>query len=129
GIHPRNCVRVMRKLSLYENYHSYIDFIKTSTYSEKDQKFTFTVDHVLLPFPMIVSFKIPRITKAGDYKFVFESGFLKDLVGTIIIRDVGKYCLMGLKSDWSGPKTKIPDLVFATFIQTAGKLGLERLMR
>lgn len=129
GIHPRNCTRAMRKLSLYENYSSYMDFIKTSKYDDKTQKFTFTVDHVLLPFPMIVGFKIPRITKEGHYPFTFEDGFLKDLKGTVIVKEVGKFCLLGLKADWRGPESKIPDTIFATFVETVGKIGLEHLIR
>jgi hypothetical protein len=129
GIHPRNCVRAMRKLALYENYHSYMDFIKTSRYDEGTQKFSFTVDHTLLPFPMVVGFRIPRINKAGRYPFTFEDGFLKDLKGTVIVEDVGKFCFLGLKADWRGPESKIPDLIFATFVQTVGKLGLEHLIR
>jgi hypothetical protein len=129
GVHPRNCTKALRKLSLYENYHNYMDFIKTSKYDEKTQKFTFTVDHTLLPFPMIVGFKIPRITKEGHYPFVFEDGFLKDLKGTVIAQEMGKYCLLGLKADWKGPKSKIPNVVFATFVQTIGRIGLENLIR
>lgn len=129
GVHPRNCTRAMRKLSLYENYHNYMDFIKNSSYNEETKKFTFTIDHGLMPFPMHVGFKIPRITKAGHYPFTFEDGFLKDLKGTVIVHEVGKFCLLGLKTDWRGPKSKIPDLVFSTFVQTVGKLGLEHLIR
>ncbi len=129
GIHPRNCTRAMRKLSLYENYHTYMDFVKTSRYDEKSQKFSFTVDHTLLPFPMIVGFRIPRINKPGRYLFTFEDGFLKDLKGTIIVEEVGKYCLLGLKTDWRGSETRIPNILFSTFIQTVGKLGLEHLIR
>lgn len=129
GIHPRNCTRAMRKLSLYENYSSYMDFIKTSKYNDQTQKFTFTVDHALLPFPMIVGFKIPRITKEGHYPFTFEDGFLKDLKGTVIVKEVGKFCLLGLKADWRGPESKIPDTIFGTFVQTVGKIGLEHLIR
>lgn len=129
GIHPRNCTRAMRKLSLYENYHNYMDFIKTSQYDEKTQRFSFTVDHALLPFPMIVKFKIPRITKPGHYPFTFEDGFLKNLKGTVIVKDVAKFCLLGLKTDWRGPESKIPNVVFGTFVQTVGKLGLEHLIR
>lgn len=129
GIHPRNCKRAMRKLSLYENYSSYMDFIKTSSYDDKTQKFTFTVDHALLPFPMIVGFKIPRITGEGHYPFTFEDGFLKDLKGTVIVQDVAKFCLLGLKADWRGPESKIPDTIFGTFVQTVGKIGLEHLIR
>lgn len=129
GIHPRNCTRAMRKLSLYENYHNYMDFIKTSSYNDQTQKFTFSIDHALLPFPMYVGFKIPRITKEGYYPFTFEDGFLKNLKGTVIVQEVGKFCLLGLKTDWRGPESKIPDVVFSTFVQTVGKLGLEHLIR
>jgi hypothetical protein len=129
GIHPRNCTRAMRKLSLYENYSSYMDFIKESKYDDKNQKLSFVIDHALLPFPMVVGFKIPRITKEGHYPFVFEDGFLKDLKGTVIVKEVGKFCLMGLKADWRGPESKIPNVVFGSFVQTVGKLGLERLIR
>jgi hypothetical protein len=129
GIHPRNCARAMRKLSLYENYQNYMDFIKSSQYDEITQKFSFSIDHTLLPFPMVVRFKIPRITKEGHYPFTFDDGFLKDLKGTIIVQDVGKYCLLGLKADWRGPETRMPNLIFSTFVQTVGKLGLEHLIR
>lgn len=129
GIHPRNCTRAMRKLSLYENYSSYMDFIKSSQYNDQTQKFSFTVDHALLPFPMIVGFKIPRITKEGHYPFTFEDGFLKDLKGTVIVQEVGKFCLLGLKADWRGPESPLPNIVFGTFVQTVAKLGLEHLIR
>jgi len=129
GVHPRNCTRTMRKLSLYENYKNYMDFIKTSQYDDVSQKFSFTIDHALLPFPMIVKFKIPRITKEGTYPFTFEDGFLKDLKGTVIVQDIGKFCLLGLKTDWRGPESRIPNIVFGTFVQTVGKLGLEHLIR
>lgn len=129
GIHPRNCKRAMRKLSLYENYHSYMDFIKQSTYDDKSQKFAFTIDHALLPFPMQVKFKIPRINGPGNYPFVFEDGFLKDLKGTVAVKEMGKFCLLGLKTDWQGPETPIPNVIFGTFLETVGKLGLEHLIR
>lgn len=129
GIHPRNCTRAMRKLSLYENYTQYVDFIKESKYDEKKQEVKFVMDHTLLPFPMVLAFKIPRITKAGHYPFTFENGFLKDLKGTISVKEVGKFCLLSLKTDWEGPATKIPNLPFEIFIQTVGKIGLEHLIR
>ncbi len=129
GIHPRNCKRAMRKLSLYENYDEYMDFIKSSHYDEKTKNFSFTIDHALLPFPMIVKFKIPRIREEGVYPFTFETGFLKDLQGKIIVQELDKYCLLSLKADWQGPESRIPNLIFGAFIQTVGKLGLERLIR
>ena len=129
GLHPRNCKRAMRKLALYENYSQYIDFIKVSSYDDRLQKFSFTVDHTLLPFKMLVKFKIPRIRDEGHYAFIFEDGFLKNLKGTVIVKQVEKHCLLGLKADWQGPETVIPNFVFGTFLETVGKLGLEHLIR
>lgn len=129
GIHPRNCIKAMRKLSLYENYSQYMGFIKKSSYDDKTQRIHFVIDHTLLPFPMIVGFKIPRIKGPGVYPFTFETGFLNGLEGKIIVKDIGKFCSLSLKSDWRGPKSKIPDIVLGTFVQTVGKLGLEHLIR
>jgi hypothetical protein len=129
GVHPRNCHRAMRKLSLYENYSSYMDFIKKSEYDEKKELINFVMDHFLLPFPMDLSFKLARITKEGHYPFTFDHGFLKNLKGTIIVKDVGKFCLLSMKTDWRGPETNIPNMAFSAFIQTVGKLGLEHLIR
>lgn len=129
GLHPRNCTRTMRKLSLYENYSQYIDFIKESKYDEKNQKIHFTIDHMLLPFPMVLDFKIARITKEGHTPFTFDHGFLRGLKGVIIVKEIGKFCLLGMKTDWRGPESRIPNSIFETFIQTAAKLGLEHLIR
>lgn len=129
GVHPRNCTRAMRKISLYENYSSHIDFIKTSKYDDKKEQVNFVIDHLLLPFPMNLTFKIPRITKEGRYPFTFDHGFLKDLKGTIGVKEVGKFCLLTLKTDWRGPETPIPNMAFSAFIQTVGKMGLEHLIR
>src|SRR5665647_2069005 len=111
GIHPRNCTRAMRKLSLYENYHQYMDFIKESKYDDSTQRVSLVVDHTLLPYQLIVRFKIPRITKEGHYPFTFEEGILKDLKATIGVKEIGKFCLLTLKADWLGPETKIPSIV------------------
>jgi hypothetical protein len=129
GLHPRNCQRAMRKLSLYENYSTYVGFIKESRYNEQNQKINFLMDHALLPFPMSLSFKLPRITKEGVYPFVLEHGFLKDLKGTIVVKEVSNFCLLSMKTDWNGPETRIPNLIFESFIQTVGKIGLEHLIR
>lgn len=129
GVHARNCQRAMRKLSLYENYHQYMDFIKQSRYDEKTQQINFVIDHLLLPFPMNLTFKLPRITGPGNYPFVFEHGFLKDLKGTIGVAELGQHCLLSMKTDWRGPETPIPNIAFETFLETVGKLGLQHLIR
>lgn len=129
GIHPKSCPRAMRKLSLYEQYSSYMDFIKKSLYDEKKKEIFFFMDHALMPFAMTLRFNLPRIQGEGHYSFTFKDGFLKDLKGTVIVKEIQNHCLLALKADWVGKQTKIPNLVFETFLETVGKIGLEHLIR
>lgn len=129
GVHPRNCVRAMRKISLYENYSSFIDFIKKSEYNNSTQQLTFTIDHTLLPYAMIMSFKLPRINGVGTYPFVFEHGFLKDLKGEIGVQNLDKFCVLTLKANWQGKDSGLPNLALEMFAQTLSKMGLEHLIR
>jgi hypothetical protein len=129
GVHPRNCVRAMRKISLYENYSSFIDFIKKSDYNNSTQQLSFTINHTLLPYAMVMSFKLPRITGVGSYPFVFEHGFLKDLKGEIGVQNLDKFCVLTLKANWQGKDSGLPNLALEMFAQTLSKLGLEHLIR
>lgn len=129
GVHPRNCVRAMRKIGMYEDYSKFIDFIKKSEYDPKSTQLRFTIDHTLLPYAMIMTFKLPRITGVGSYPFIFEHGFLKDLKGTIGVQSIDKFCLLTLKADWQGPDSGLPNLALEMFAQTLSKVGLEHLIR
>ncbi len=129
GVHPRNCVRAMRKISLYESYDKFIDFIKESKYDPQSTQLSLTIDHTLLPYTMIMSFKLQRITGVGEYKFMFEHGFLKDLQGTIGVQNLDKFCVLTLKADWNGPDSHLPNIALEIFAQTLSKLGLEHLIR
>lgn len=129
GVHPRNCVRAMRKIGLYENYSKFIDFIKKSDYNPSTTQLTFTIDHTLLPYAMIMSFKLPRINGVGSYPFVFEHGFLKNLKGEIGVQELDKFCVLTLKANWQGPDSGLPNLALEMFAQTLSKLGLEHLIR
>lgn len=129
GVHPRNCTRAMRKISMYENYSSFIDFIKKSEYNNSTKQLTFTIDHTLLPYAMVMSFKLPRITGVGQYPFVFEHGFLKDLKGEIGVKELDKFCVLTLKANWQGQDSRLPNLALEMFAQTLSKLGLEHLIR
>lgn len=129
GLHPRTCAAGLRKISRYEQYSKHMSFLKESNYSDKDQKIFFLIDHTVLPYPMVLRFKIPRITSPGDYSFTFEDGIFKGLIGKISIRSIGNRCLYFMKVDWKGPSTKIPNIVVSAFAQTLSKLGLEHLIR
>lgn len=129
GLHPRTCASGLRKISRYEEYSKHMSFLKESSYSESEQKIKFLIDHAVLPFPMQLRFKIPRITTPGDYSFLFEDGIFKGLIGKISIKPLGNRCVYFMKVDWKGPTTRIPDLVVSAFAQTLSKLGLEHLIR
>lgn len=128
GLHPKNCVYAMRKLSLYEQYKDFLSFVSESTY--ENQTLNFLLDHTLLPFSMRLKFKIPRIKKAGAYPFTFDAGFLKGLEGKIHLKEMkNKRCLFTLTAKWQGAHSGIPALIFEIFSSTLTELGMKHLFR
>lgn len=129
GLHPQNCKKALRKISHYEGYPEFLTFIKKSEYEESTKRWRLTLDHALMPFPMYLDFKMERVTKEGSFPFTFEKGFLSGLVGQVKTQEVEKRCQLTLTSNWQGVKTKIPDIVFSTFVQTLSEMGLKHLIR
>lgn len=129
GFHQKSCEYALKKLSLYENYSKFLDFVKQSQYDEKKQEINFLLSHTLLPYDMRLIFNLPRITKEGTYPFSFDQGILKDLKGTIYVEKIDNRCLFYSVADWSGKNTKIPNVVFEFFSQTLAKMTMERLFR
>ena len=129
GLHPKSCEYALKKLSLYENYSSFLDFVKESRYDEATQGINFLLSHPLLPYEMRLIFKLPRIEKPGVYPFTFDIGILKNLKGNIYAIEHNKRCLFYTKADWEGAHTNFPNIVFELFSQTLSKLTMERLFR
>ena len=129
AMHKRDCTRVLRKLSVLENYKDWISFIKRSDYNEESRLLTLKADHVLLPYPMIVFIVVDRPSKPGLYPFVFPTGLFKDLAGFFEIKEIGGRCVVYTESKWSGPKTNIPNIVVEMFSEALSKKGAEILMR
>lgn len=129
GLHEKNCTYALKTLSLYEGYSKFLDFVKESTYDEKAEMINFKLSHTLLPYDMRLIFKLPRITKEGQYNFLFEQGILKDLKGTIHVINHKNRCLFYSVAAWKGPSTGFPDLIFEFFSQTLAKLTMEKLFR
>lgn len=129
GLHEKSCDYVLKKLSLYEDYSKFIDFVKRSEYSDKTGEINFLLSHTLLPYDMGLIFKLPRITKPGIYPFIFERGILTNLKGNIYVINHNKRCLFYSTANWSGPDTGFPNLVFEFFSQTLAKMTMERLFR
>lgn len=129
AMHKESCTKVLRKLSLYENYSEMISFIKTSTYDDKQHLLTIKADHALLPYPMLVHIIVDRATKPGIYPFTFPTGIFTGLKGKFIIKKIGNQCAFYAESDWKGKKTNIPDFVIELFSETLTKLGGEILFR
>ena len=129
GLHPKKCSFALKKISRYESYSQFIDFVKKSDYVEADQMIFFEFSSILLPFDMLLSFKLPRITAPGDYTFSFDKGFLRGLIGTVSVQDKGNKCLFIGTAKWFGPDTQIPDSVFELFSKNLGKAAMERIFR
>lgn len=129
GLHPKACSFALPKLAMYEYYYQFLDLVKKSVYNDQTQHLYLKVNHDLLPFPMVLYFKVPRINRPGHYQFSFDRGFMKGLIGKIHIRQEGKRCLMMTRADWEGPVSKIPDSVFQVFTTTLSRLTAETLFR
>lgn len=128
AVHPKNCTKVLRKLSMLENYDEWISFIKKSDYSEKRKLATIKADHALLPYPMIVHVFVERPTKPGIYPFSFPTGLFKGLTGTFTIDERQGKCMVFSKSHWSGEK-QLPDFAVSLFAETLTKLAGQVLFR
>jgi hypothetical protein len=129
GLHPRSCGRGLRKISRYEDYPKHMSFVKTAGYNENTKRVRFQLDHAVLPYPMVLYFEIPRITKPGRIPFMFHDGIFTGFKGTIEVAPVGNRCVYFLRGDWTGKSTGMPNLVVETFAQTIIKMGLEHLIR
>lgn len=129
GLHQKSCEYALKKLSLYENYSEFLDFVKKSEYDLFTSEIDFLISHTLLPYDMRLVFKLPRITAPGVYPFSFNRGILINLTGNIYVINHKNRCLFFTKADWEGKHTGFPNLVFEFFSQTLAKLSMERLFR
>ncbi|MDA9793260.1 hypothetical protein N9B72_01620 [Bacteriovoracaceae bacterium] len=129
AIHTRPCSPVLEKLSIYEKYYEYMSFISKSMYSEKTNTIYFYMESALLPFPMSLKFKIPRISKVGKYPFELTHGIFKNLKGVIEVYNHGRKCLFYTHAHWSGIHTGIPNLIIEMFSETLTRKSFEKLFR
>lgn len=133
GLHPKSCDYAMKKLSLYESYHEFLDFVKESKYNQETRELNFLLSHVLLPYDMRLIFNLDRIKGQGAYPFRFDMGILKDLTGNIQLADQilkgQKRCLFYTTANWSGPHTGFPNFIFESFSQALASYSMERLFR
>lgn len=129
AIHRRSCNQILDKLSRYENYNQYMEFVTKSSYLERKQMVYFLLESSLLPFKMSLSFKIPRIRKPGKYPFEFKHGIFKGLTGVIEVHQLQTECLFFTYANWKGKKTSIPNIIIEMFSETLTRKSFEKLFR
>lgn len=131
AVHNKSCNTALRKMSRYEDYKTFIDFIKDSKFNESSEMLYFRFDHTLLPFPISLNFKIQRIRGPGIYHYSFDNGFLKGLKGKIKVDHFSnkRNCLFQINARWKGNHTGINSLIFEMFTTTLGKLGIRKVFR
>ena len=129
GWHQRNCATALPRLAQYERYNHYLPFVAESTYQEASQIIDLVFKVWIIPFTLELRFKLPRISKVGSYPFVFEEGFLPDLHGAVNVQDVDDRCLILITANWQGPDPEINAFLFEMFAQTAGTIGMEKMLR
>lgn len=129
AINPKPCHKILRKLSVYEDIHHHLSFVEKSSYDEDKKEIYLLLQASVLPYKMSLKFKIPRITKAGEYPYRFEGGIFDQLHGVIRVYDWNKRCVFHTSAKWSGKDTGIPDLAVELFSETLSKIGFEKLFR
>jgi len=130
AIHPLSCRRGFRKISQYEEYSNYINFIKESTYDEKTNVVYLKMKPPIIRKFFYLEFKIPRIQEAGDYAFTFTKGFLLGLKGRILVSQLkNKKCLLSISANWQGKKLKYPKKIFEFFTESILENGIKKLIR
>lgn len=129
GLHPKSCDYALKKLSLYEEYSRYLDFVKVSKYDDAKQEIDFFIEHALLPYPIELTFILPRVRTIGNYPFRFQIGILKDLTGMIYVNQHKDRCLFYTSAKWNGPHTGVPSFILEIFSQTLSKISMELLFR
>ncbi len=127
GLHLKSCKISLSTLSQYENYEKYLELVKKSYYDEKTQTLKFFLQAYILPFKMILEFKLPRINKPGLYHFQFLKGFLKGLKGKIHVSQYKNRCFFYSTAKWKGPDSGIFDFIFEFFASTLAKMSMEKL--
>ncbi|MFW5887606.1 MAG: hypothetical protein ACOCUH_02295 [Bacteriovoracia bacterium] len=138
AMHKKSCTKVMRRLSQYEDYSKFIGPIKKSSYNDDTKYVNFRIDAMVLPKPLTMNFKIPRIRKPGKYLFVFEKGFLKNLKGNVELYEmsgclnnrrpcVENACLFWIKANWKGEPTGFNDTIIRLFTETVSSIALDSL--
>lgn len=127
ALHSKECQIALRRLSRYETFHKYIDFIERSSYDDKKEKVYFRLKSPLLPYTMVLQFKLERIYGPGVYHFQFDYGFLKGLKGEIHVSEYKHRCLFYSHAKWEGADTKIPDLAFEFFTKALSKILINKL--
>jgi hypothetical protein len=129
GMHKKTCPPVLAKISRYETYKNHLDFIKESTYDDIRERIRFKLSSSLLPFDMLLDFKLPRITSPGSYPFSFDNGFLAGLKGDIHVSEEKRGCFFYVSANWNGPHSSIPNTIFEFFTQTLTKIAMTNLFR
>lgn len=129
GLHKKKCQVALSRLSQYERFSEFLSIVKKSTYHEKSKYIYLHLSHDLMPFDMSLHFKLDRITKPGNYQFSFDSGFLKDLKGTINVTEYKNRCLFHTVAKWEGPHTKINSTLFSFFSKAVGIIAMKRLLK
>lgn len=131
GIHGKNCSDSAAIISQYENFKSYIPFVKESDY--RDGKVFLTIKAEPIPVQFGLDLKIERIKEPGIYPYLMGLGIFQGMTGEVHFYDYidektqKKKCFYFANAFWQGKDTGYPNLLMETFTATIAKKGLERL--
>ncbi len=129
GMQTNRCSRSLRKLTLYENYKDYLEFVLQSRYYEKTARAEFVIKPPFIKNLFVLKINIPRIRKEGSYPYILVKGIFPNLKGTIHVIKYKNKCIFYNLASGQGKYTGYWDTILETITSTLGKAGMERLLR
>ena len=129
GLHKKTCAESIPRIFNYESYQDKIEMITHSSYNDALGRIKIILTAPIIKHSFGLNFKIPRITQPGSFDFLFDSGFLSGLKGTITVTPINKHCLYYAQASWDGPHSGYSNLILSFFSKTAMALSTNKLFR
>ncbi len=132
GLHPKSCLFSSARISQYESYPLFVDYIKESFYSSESKNWHLLFESPLIPASFTLDFTFPRLTQTSEnmtYPFHFPTGIFKDLKGTVSLEEIHGRCRYTVRAYWKGEKTFISSPMMEFFIAAVAEIGMRKLFQ
>jgi|GEM_PF-4443222 len=127
AFHSLDCNPVLKKLSQYERYDSYFDFIKNSKYQNGHATMNLNISLISVNFD--IDMKIDRVNKVGKYDFILNAGDMKNVIGFLEVKELRGRCFVYTSMTYDGVHSGYWDSFMETFFTKVAYLGVDKIFK